>query len=661
MGMTSRVSKNRSLAVRNAWRHSSLYRELWRAHGIRSAEDAKRSFSSLPPVTWGDLCKGSLGTRLTKNEGILIKKAERGRKTGLTAMSGDAIRAEPRLLSGVRPLVAFENIGELQQWSMWVYEHLRLPLVRSGNDELTVRLAQWYRADSLVCDARMCARLFPLLSRDGIRIKEIIVIDSDFTPLRKLALGGLRVTLALALPECGIIGISTMVATPPGFPEFRTADNVYIEHARAALYITKSSPLPIPVVRYKAPLVTSALERSMDDGVLSFHLRGCAISMRPPRTKRKLRPTVTRDIPGIGRYKPGDPSIRKLRVVYSSGTTGAPKLSIKRLENIPVSKRPALSTFRDLVYLLGSDRLAVNHFTQMVLKRDMVVARFLAISAHDVSSDSSAETLRAFFPTEIVTTPVLFRSLVAHLKSRRALEALSSLKKIILTQSIVERSTYELAKKTCPHASLLTRYGSTETGRLGVSCAALSRAKFPRYLGIATPLHPFAPVRIRRPDDRGVGELLVRRFGRWVSTGDAALLENKKCSCGENVTLMLYGRLENDRVGCMGAMFLASEVERVCSSLSRYIKDYRVAVGERGMKDPLGAVHLSVIPTPLMRTTRKTKDFVAKKFAQELRVTKSRTLAELIRDGIFQPVKVELVDEFPFTVKPLRLRRVPNR
>lgn len=524
---------------------------------------------------------------LHTNECLLIKALESG---GSTAVTFKHIRAQPRAVRGLRPLVDFENIGELQEWSLWVYGHLRLPLVAGSNDELTLLLAQRYATDSFVCDARTCARLLPHLIRGGVPLKEVVVIDSDFGPLGKADMRGLRVVLLRTSPERGIIEVS----------------------------------------------------KSKANG-----------TRRTPR--RGVRP-----IPGISLYRPGHPSVKSLILVYTSGTTGAPKLFVKKNEKVPRTRRK-VTTFGNLLFLMGADRLAVNFYRQTVLTHDMVAKKFFAISSRTVREHNYAPALAALQPTDIMTTPVLFRHLVENLRRHRALKVLSHVHRITLSQSIPERSTYKLARRVCPRAVLLPRYGASETGFVGMACPALSRRLLTRYLGIAAPLHPLPRVRIHKPDQNGVGEVWVWRHGAWVHTGDAGSLENKPCPCGATRTLIIYGRLANDRISCMGAMFLASEVERVCASLSRYIKDYRVAVGEHGTRKSVGSVQLSIIPAGAAKRNRGTASLVAKKFAQRLQVTKSRTLDGLIRNGIFRLVQVELVDEFPSTVKPLRLRRISDR
>jgi len=523
---------------------------------------------ALPPIT---------GT-------TLIKTAQGGRAVTIAEA---VIRAQPRIITGERPLVAFDNIGELMQWSLWVYINLRLPLAAAGNDTLTVYLARRYATDSLVCDARSCAHLVPLLRRAHVPLKEIIVIDDDFSPLSKLQLRGLRVVRATADPARGITAVS---------------ESGSVRHTRRAL----------PA------------------------------------------------IPGIRSYKPGHRSALSLVLVYSSGTTGAPKLFIKKTENVPRARRK-VTAFGNLLFLMGADRLAVNFYKQAALTHDMTAQKFFAISSRAVREGNHAPALAALRPTDLMTTPVLFRHLVDNLRRHRALKVLSHVRRITLSQSIPERSTYELARRACPRATLLPRYGASETGFVGMSCPALSRRLLKRYLGVAAPLHPLPRVRIHKPDQSGVGEVWVRRRGTWVHTGDAGSLDKRPCPCGATRTLILYGRLENDRIASMGAMFLASEVARVAALLSRYIKDYRLEVGERGARKPLGMVRLSVVPTPALRARRDAKAFIARRFAGALPVTKTRTLAKLVCSGVFAPVEVILASSFPFEVKPLRLNRLLKR
>ena len=163
---------------------------------------------------------------------------------------------------------------------------------------------------------------------------------------------------------------------------------------------------------------------------------------------------------------------------------------------------------------------------------------------------------------------------------------------------------------------------------------------------------PGVVVAIDAPED-GIGDILVSksifrslRVDRY-RIGDIGRLIEQPCPCGEKVTLELFGRKGIDYIKLAGAILRREEFDRVVALFPDVVDDYRVEarqVVEGGR--PKGQVILRIYHRKGSLGRDALREF-CEKFARELFLTPTKTLADLSEEGIFKPLQVEL-SEHPF-------------
>ena len=207
-----------------------------------------------------------------------------------------------------------------------------------------------------------------------------------------------------------------------------------------------------------------------------------------------------------------------------------------------------------------------------------------------------------------------------------------------------------------PNAKLVQGLTISEVGVIsGPSCGYLP---FNRY-------HPalFAKVELINIDEEGVGELLVGWRGpdgfaiEQYQTGDVARFIEGSCPCGATITFEMHGRTGLDYIELSGATLRREEFDRALAKYAWGVADYRAdASMERRGEHLKGKIELRIYPT-----AQQDKDtlrmMLEKSLPQEIFVTPTKKIVDLVQSGLFVPMRVEIVNEpFPYTHKSIKLR-----
>lgn len=363
---------------------------------------------------------------------------------------------------------------------------------------------------------------------------------------------------------------------------------------------------------------------------------------------------------GMEKYRPGHPSAKNLFIRMTSGTTGgAPTMILSRI----TYKRTLHNYYNENFskpFLMFNPQ---NHFSllreQLFFNHGPKSDRILFLGKRDIENPSVYSLVADFHPRIIRAHVSLFNFFVDKLFIRKEFNLLTDVQKVYLAGEMLSESLFDKFKKVLPKSDIKSEYSSIEAHLIGLSCKFLpdkhKRDKFLVYHPIKTGF-----VKIIQPDESGIGEISIKtRELAYYLTGDAGKIIKERCKCGASETIFLYGRINYDIVHCVGATFHASEIERVFSLLGDLVKDYYLEIKEVfGEGKTLGSLTISVVPTKKLQAMKEGGAFVREFIKNNLQLTKTRCLGELVGAGIFMPPNVLLVPSLPASGKKIRMRKV---
>lgn len=227
------------------------------------------------------------------------------------------------------------------------------------------------------------------------------------------------------------------------------------------------------------------------------------------------------------------------------------------------------------------------------------------------------------------------------------LNAVAFIPNTVASEVVVVKLTGELLTKTresflherLPNARQTEIYIATEAGgSIANRCMYLPRNHF----------HPMPSVaiEIESPDDEGFGYVLIskelfrsRSITRY-RIGDVGRVTSVLCPCGYTEVLELWGRQGSDYMKLCGAILRREEFDRVAALFGTYIDDYQVEVTEVLHAGEIkGNITLRIYWHGQSATPALCEE-LAQHIAQEVFITPTQTLADLIRQGLFLPLTV---------------------
>lgn len=216
--------------------------------------------------------------------------------------------------------------------------------------------------------------------------------------------------------------------------------------------------------------------------------------------------------------------------------------------------------------------------------------------------------------------------------------------------------------KAFPSALFKNVYMSTDTTTIGMSqCEHLPLNQYHAA--------PRVSVRIHEPDNEGIGEIVVSKHMNpgtpieWnleeYNIGDAGRLLPERCLCGKPI-LQVFGRSGFDYIKLLGAIFRQEECDRVASLYSEAYSEYRLEASEVSEGDVVkGKIHMRFAGARALSSQEVLS--LVQKFSEELFVTPTQTLRQLIEQGIFLPPTGSFEPNgFPVTAKMVRLSYIPS-
>jgi len=353
---------------------------------------------------------------------------------------------------------------------------------------------------------------------------------------------------------------------------------------------------------------------------------------------------------GIEHYRPGDPSTQDLHLAASSGTTtGLPTLLVAHR---PIHERDSVyrewfKPLRAAVRISRNNHMALQNSYRALASG--AADRIMTLDERDMDPENLARIMREYKPTTVNGPPSRILSWAQRLASAGDIPV-----HIHLAQIFGELLTplhRRLLKETLPHATLQNGYMFSGANYPTVECPGGSGERHHILKGASV-----TRLSIADPDENGIGEIVATTNElKNYRTGDLGRLDPTPCPCGESPTIMLYGRKDFDVVPVLGALFLKTELERALGPYLEKLADYQLRVGETFSAGKLvGRAEFDFV---LREGALASEMELAGHLAHAMFVTKTRTLADIIKDGIFTAFVVRSVAEIRRGSKKIPLKR----
>src|SRR3989338_6730072 len=339
----------------------------------------------------------------------------------------------------------------------------------------------------------------------------------------------------------------------------------------------------------------------------------------------------------------------------TSGTTGAPIVIATGYDSAAPLRLAGDERVERMVACIGSMSARLANVLLARSGPHERVLQTLALDPQDLVGD--LEGLLADYHPEGLHG---FCSFVVSTLAYMSKEAAADIRVVKLTGELLSESTESLIRGCLPAARHNQIYIAAEAGgSLAERCAYLPRNCF----------HPTpeGSLEIHNPDADGIGDILVSkplfrsmRIDRYL-IGDVGKIRQGTCPCGKEATLELLGRKVSDYVKVAGAIIRREEFDRVASLVLRHMDDYRVEVSETLEKGVLKGKVVLKLYWGGRSVTLALCEEIAKEFSHAVFITPTQTLADLVEQGLFLPLKVEYsLEQFLEKHKKIKVFSLPQ-
>lgn len=248
----------------------------------------------------------------------------------------------------------------------------------------------------------------------------------------------------------------------------------------------------------------------------------------------------------------------------------------------------------------------------------------------------------------IQTNPTVLYYFLPYLKKEYDL---SKIKLIIIGGEFCSEQKAQFLKSNFKDAFFEFTYGGMETRGKGYRCDYLSKLA-PRFF------HPFSDFYyFETVENNGQDELVMTTLDIEGTpliryrTGDAVRLYEEACKCGKNARMEVFGRLEHDSLRIQGSLIHSELVSKAITNFSQYLAtpDWKLHVFEEKTGGKiLPKLKLQLVPN---KNSAKIKKLIQTGVSKSLFMSSKLTLSDLVKKGVFLPLEIEFLEEFPMELK----------
>lgn len=260
----------------------------------------------------------------------------------------------------------------------------------------------------------------------------------------------------------------------------------------------------------------------------------------------------------------------------------------------------------------------------------------------------------------IETNPSTLFYFMPYLKELYPLE---KIKYISMGGEYITKQRYAFFKQYFKKAFFDFRYGGAENQVLkGWRCEYLGKSE-PRFFHPTTEYYYFEVI-----DPQSGMVLPLGEEGELVETskqisafpliryrtGDIVRLTSLKCPCGQSALLEVLGRARNDSLKLYGTTLHVDAIEKALATLGnvtsfQYQLHVYEVIADNRLKPRL------VLDLYAKKTSKAYAKRMAKVIQDNLFISPSLTLSDLVKKEIFLPLEVRLLEKWPYTGKYLKI------
>jgi len=272
----------------------------------------------------------------------------------------------------------------------------------------------------------------------------------------------------------------------------------------------------------------------------------------------------------------------------------------------------------------------------------------------DISKLDMASTLAKELEIEaIISSPTILYNFTERLKKTNF--DLSKIKWISISSEFCTTQKFEYFKKAYPKAMFKGSFGNSECGAaLGFRCEHLR--EHPPQLYHPTDMHLLEIISEKGDkNEEGFGEMVFTHLTRVAfpliryQTNDFATKKPYNCECGLKYVIDTSGKSEFDILKTSGVVFHTQAIADAVESVSQYVEsEFQLHVYEETINGKiLTRLTLLLIPKKNNLDASEIASYIEKQF----QVSVDKMLDDLVKKGLFLPLKVKFVAEINGGVK----------
>lgn len=351
-------------------------------------------------------------------------------------------------------------------------------------------------------------------------------------------------------------------------------------------------------------------------------------------------------------------------VSFTSGTSSSEPLilfkNFARHETNPLSlgkletKNP-----KRVLLMLKPHQIPLNYIARREQKMLVVVG--------DINKQNESALLASKLKINIIQTTPTF--LMYFAKSLGQFYDLKNIELIYLSGEALTKTQYELLKTLFPGGKIICRYSTQEAGNIGYKCSRLIENADNLNTYHVRSNNIFAEIYGAEKADK-LGELVITTLEKSPTpliryrTGDLIEFSERKCGCGAFDTVFkILGRIKNGKVSLNGVEFWPESFEPAIKNVLSFVEDsfgvhfYQTTVGN----SIVGKIEVELLPKTGVRIDKIAIKVMEEIFNRDVRVSNRFSFKDLIKQGLFFPIKINLIEPLVVHDKtPVSKKLIPH-